>query len=160
MFNYRTDVQQWNDTFGTGYNVSQATTANQPLYASANAQYNFNPSVDFRNADFLDNPTALLASDSAGAVSGLEDMVGFSGTTTDRDEPVLGLNSTGFYYSHTGSNPTTVVIAATRVAGRTFRGAASWIDDATDDVQLHPDGRIETTTAESPSVGVGLRVGS
>ncbi|MCB0083303.1 MAG: hypothetical protein KDE47_20315, partial [Caldilineaceae bacterium] len=47
-------VQQWNDLSGNGSNATQATLARRPFFQTAGA--NFNPTLDFRAANFLTTP--------------------------------------------------------------------------------------------------------
>jgi len=60
-----TAISSWNDQSGNARNASQATAANQPTYYdNATNNYNFNPVVDFNdanqdatNGDFMDIPS-------------------------------------------------------------------------------------------------------
>lgn len=43
-------LNQWNDQMGTGYNLVQATAAQQPTFSNLNTLANFNPTVTFISA--------------------------------------------------------------------------------------------------------------
>jgi hypothetical protein len=44
-----TTVYQWNEFTGTGYNLTQTTAGNRPLFSNAKTLVNFNPTVTFDN---------------------------------------------------------------------------------------------------------------
>ncbi len=62
------DVSQWNDQSGNGFNVSQGTAANQPLYTANNAAFGGMPTVTYTsaNTDALTTGTGVVVA-TAGA---------------------------------------------------------------------------------------------
>lgn len=68
-----TTVQQWDDHSGSGYNLSQATAGDRPVYYSttANKLVNFNPSIEYVSTDRLVNANRLMPVSSAHSFFGV-----------------------------------------------------------------------------------------
>lgn len=68
-----TTVQQWDDHSGSGYNLSQATAGDRPVYYSttSNKLVNFNPSIEYVSTDRLVNANRLMPISSAHSFFGV-----------------------------------------------------------------------------------------
>ncbi|UMQ42357.1 hypothetical protein MKS83_01415 [Chryseobacterium sp. Y16C] len=56
-------LNQWNDQMGTGYNLVQATAAQQPTFSNQSTQANFNPTVSFVSAGHGTGQGGFMAAD-------------------------------------------------------------------------------------------------
>jgi hypothetical protein len=66
-------VQQWDDHSGSGYNLSQATSGDRPVFynSTANKLVNFNPSIEYVSTDRLVNVNRLMPISSAHSFFGV-----------------------------------------------------------------------------------------
>lgn len=173
-------VSQWSDQSITGYNVSQATAANQPAYTSNSV--NFNPALSFDGTnDELTNLTRLYSDTNAFHLFAVSKDnrtvftqtrcplgIGSDGNYPTMDFQTDATSPLGFNPSMTSSTPTDwgTSVGLPRVDGKTnitMMASTNASLTATNNILAGVNGKDTMTTLDAKrqvQIGNGVHVGS
>jgi len=143
-----TQVTQWDDQSGNGFNLAQGQTNRWPALADASESFNFNPSIDFDGVNkHLETGVEVLPSNSAGtvfAVATHDNLGGYDNLVVfGVDNPHLGTFGTNPVFYMRGSGPIRYVHSQTVIEQNSYLYRFAWDSGANVGSELGFSGIVE-----------------